>query len=236
MICPWVGQFTLGIVLWATKHWTIYPGKIHPGYTLLLTIDLEIKTRVNCPWVGQFTLGIVLWAIKYGVNCVWVEQFTPGILMWARVPDSTAEDSTAEDSTAGLYLATTLRRRFSQNADFTVQSWINVVGQNWLFESYLPDFKKEAFLAVAEVFPGIATFICRSDWITTWRVWVWCRSTRMIQTSVSEWYGPYSLLLTSNLPSSPSPVSTQFLQDELPILANFVNNYIILFEFWGTLK
>ena len=34
-----------------------------------------------------------------------------------RGPDSTVEDSTAEDSTAELYLPTTLRRSFSQNAD-----------------------------------------------------------------------------------------------------------------------
>ena len=38
-------------------------------------------------------------------------------LYW--VPNSTAEDSTVEDSTAELYLTTTLRRSFSQNADST---------------------------------------------------------------------------------------------------------------------
>ena len=38
-----------------------------------------------------------------------------------RVPDSTAEDSTAEDSTVKLYLSTTVRRSFSQNADSTAE-------------------------------------------------------------------------------------------------------------------
>ena len=38
-----------------------------------------------------------------------------------RGPDSTAEDSTAEDSTAELYLPTTLRRSFYQNADSTAE-------------------------------------------------------------------------------------------------------------------
>ena len=36
-------------------------------------------------------------------------------------PDSTAEDSTVEDSTVQLYLPTTLRRSFSQNADSTAE-------------------------------------------------------------------------------------------------------------------
>ena len=37
------------------------------------------------------------------------------------VPDSTTEDSTAEESTAELYLTTTLRRNFYQNADSTLK-------------------------------------------------------------------------------------------------------------------
>ena len=37
------------------------------------------------------------------------------------VPGSTAEDSTAEDSTAEIYLPTTLRRSFPQNAYSTAE-------------------------------------------------------------------------------------------------------------------
>ena len=51
-----------------------------------------------------------------------------------------------------------------------IKSWINIDGQNWQVDSFLSDFDKGAFLAIAEVFPGIvraATFIWLSAWTTT---------------------------------------------------------------------
>ena len=41
-----------------------------------------------------------------------------------------------------------------------VKSWINVDGQNWQVDSFLFDFEKGPFLAVAEVFPGIVSEDC----------------------------------------------------------------------------
>ena len=53
------------------------------------------------------------------------------------------------------------KRKESYNLVFSkIKAWIDVVSQNWQFESYLSDFEKGAFLAAVEVFPGIASEGC----------------------------------------------------------------------------
>ena len=59
--------------------------------------------------------GICIFRINSLIMGIFIIQAQGG------VPNSTAEDSTAEDSTAKLYLPTTLRRSFSQNADSTAE-------------------------------------------------------------------------------------------------------------------